>query len=62
MTNENRWFAFICNLREFILEHHHGPNMHSKMLNAIKYTRKKIKDSKLENEKVKVFESVMSLW
>lgn len=31
------------------------------MLNNIKYTRKKIKEGKLEDEKVKEFEEVMSL-
>lgn len=61
MTNEERWNLFIRDLREYILEHHHGPNKHSRMLNAIKYTRKKIKDGKLEDEKVKEFEEVMSL-
>lgn len=61
MTNEERWDIFIHDLREYILEHHHGPNKHSRMLNAIKYTRKKIKEGKLEDEKVKEFEEVMSL-
>lgn len=61
MTNEERWKLFISNLHEYILEHHHGPNKHSRMLNAIKYTRKKIKEGKLEEEKVKEFEEGMSL-
>lgn len=61
MKNEERWITFINELREYILEHHHGPNKHSRMLNAIKYTRKKIKEGKLEEEKVKEFEEVMSL-
>lgn len=61
MTNEERWNLFIRDLREYILEHHHGPNKHSRMLNAIKYTRKKIKDGKHEDDKVKEFEEVMSL-
>lgn len=61
MTNDERWKCFIIELREYILEHHHGPNKHSRMLNAVKYTRKKIKEGKLEGEKVKEFEDVMSL-
>lgn len=61
MTNDERWNAFISELRAYIEEHHHGPNKHSRMLNAIKYTRKKIKEGKLEDEKVKEFEEVMSL-
>lgn len=31
------------------------------MLNAIKYTRKEIKENELEDEKMKEFKSVMSL-
>lgn len=61
MKNDERWNIFIHDLREYILEHHHGSNKHSRMLNAIKYTRKKIKEGKLEDEKVKEFEGVMSL-
>ena len=61
MKNDERWNIFIHDLREYILEHHHGANKHSRMLNAIKYTRKKIKEGKLEDEKVKEFEGVMSL-
>lgn len=59
MTNEERWEVFINELREYILEHHHGSNKHSRMLNAINYTRKKIKEGRLEEEKE--FEDVMSL-
>lgn len=61
MTNEERWNAFIHDLRGYILEHHHGSNKLSRMLNAIKYTRKKIKEGKLDEEKVREFEDVMSL-
>ena len=61
MTKEDRWNTFICDIREYIQVHHHGPNKHSRMLNAIKYTRKKIKEGKLEEEKLKEFEEVMSL-
>lgn len=61
MNNEERWDIFIHDLRECIQEHHHGSNKHSRMLNAIKYTRKKIKEGKLGEEKVKEFEEVMDL-
>lgn len=61
MTKEDRWSIFIRDLREYIQEHHHWQNKHSRMLNAIKYTRKKIKEGKLEEEKLKEFEEVMSL-
>lgn len=60
MTNEERWDIFIHDLREYILEHHHGPNKHSRMLNAIKYTRKKIKEGKLDEEKRLQFEALLA--
>lgn len=61
MTNEERWAAFVRDLREYIQEHHHGPNKHSRMLNAIKYTRKKIKDGKLEEWKRLMFEEIAEM-
>lgn len=40
MTNEGRWKTFIEELKAYVEEHHHFPNKHTSMLNAIKYTRK----------------------
>lgn len=61
MTNEERWIAFINELRAYIEEHHHGPVKHTSLLNAIKYTRKKIKAGTLDEERVKEFEEIMSM-
>lgn len=55
MTNEERWITFITELREYVEEHHHFPNKHTSMLNAIKYTRKKIREGTLEEWKVVQF-------
>lgn len=40
MTNDECWNNFIAELREYVEIHHHFPNKHTSMLNAIKYTRK----------------------
>ena len=49
MTHEESWNAFIEELREYVLEHHHFPNKHTNLLSKVKYTRKKINDGTLEN-------------
>lgn len=61
MTKDEKWLTFITLLREYIEVHHHGPLKHTSLLNKVKYTRKKIKEGKLEEAKVKEFEEVMSL-
>lgn len=33
MTNEERWDAFIVELRTYIEEHHHGANKHTNLYN-----------------------------
>ena len=58
MTNEERWNNFISELREYVEEHHHFPNKHTSMLNAIKYTRKKIREGTLEEWKVEQFREI----
>lgn len=58
MTNEERWNAFISELREYVIEHHHFPNKHNYLLNTIKYTRKKIKEGTLEDWKVAQFSEI----
>lgn len=47
MTNEERRTTFLLDLRDCVLEYNHGPNKHSRMINAINYTHKKIKVCKL---------------
>ena len=61
MTNEERWTLFISELRAYIEEHHHGPLKHTSLLNQIKYTRKKIKEGKLDEEKVQESDLVMGM-
>ena len=65
MTNNERWICFISELRAYVEEHHHFPNKHTSMLNAIQYTRKKIREGTLEEWKVEQFreiEGMRELW
>ena len=59
--NDQNFIAFCNELRQYVEEHHLFPQKHSRLSHKVKYTRKKIKEGKLEDEKVKEFEGVMSL-
>lgn len=65
MKNEERWDAFINELRVYIEEHHHLPDKHKVehrgLLNQVKYVRKKIKEGKLDEERREQFEALLSL-
>ncbi len=57
-TNDNNFIAFCNELREYVKEHHHFPNKHTKLLNKVKYVRRKIKNGTLEEWKVQIFEDI----
>lgn len=57
-SRAQRWDAFIKELRAYIEEHHHGPLKHTSLLNAIKHTRKKIREGTLEDWKVEQFREI----
>lgn len=61
MTNEERWNAFIADLREYIEEHHLGPSRHTDLYNRCRYFRKKMKAGTLDEEKAKELEEVLSM-
>lgn len=61
MTNEERWGAFINELREYIEEHHLCPPKHCTLFNEQKYYRRKLKEGKLPPEKAKELESILSM-
>ena len=61
MTNEERWVAFIRELKAFIEEHHHCPNKHCTLYNAQKYYRRKMKEGTLGEEKAMVLEEVLGM-
>ena len=58
MTNEERWYAFIDELRAYVIEHHHFPKKHTNLLSKVKYTRKKINNGTLEAWKKAMFMEV----
>lgn len=61
MTNEERWKAFINELRAYIEEHHLGPSKHTDLYNQCRYYRRKMKDGTLDEEKAEELERVLEL-
>lgn len=61
MTNEERWDAFISELREYIKEHHLGPSKHTTLRNQLVYFRKKMKAGTMDAEKAKELEEVLAM-
>ena len=61
MSNEERWDVFINELKSYIEEHHHCPNKYCTLYNAQRYYRRKMKEGKLDEEKAKMLEDVLSL-
>lgn len=61
MTNEERWDAFIVELRAYIEEHHLCPPKHCTLYNEQKYYRRKLKEGKLDEEKARQLENVLAL-
>lgn len=60
MTNEERWDAFIVELRAYIEEHHLGPSKHTSLRNQLVYFRRKMRDGML-SDKAEEFEAVLSM-
>ena len=56
--SDENLMAFCNEFRTYVEEHHHFLNKHTSMLNAIKYTRKKIREGTLEEWKVEQFREV----
>lgn len=61
MTNEERWDAFIVELRTYIEEHHHGANKHTSLYNQTRYYRKRMKEGLLPPNKVSMLEEILSM-
>ena len=63
--NEDNWLANYEALKVYIDEHHHLPDKHKVenrgLLNFSKYTRKKIKEGTLDEEKARELESVLNM-
>ena len=65
MKNDEKWLANYEALKTYIDEHHHLPDKHKVenrgLLNFSKYTRKKIKEETLDEEKARELESVLNM-
>ena len=65
MKNEENWITNYEALKTYIDEHHHLPDKHRVenrgLLNFSKYTRKKIKEETLDEEKARELESVLNM-
>ena len=51
MTNEERWDAFISEVRAYIEEHHLCPPKHTSLRNQVVYFRRKMRDGLLPEDK-----------
>lgn len=58
---DERWDSFIEQLREYVREHHHFPNKHTTLNNAVRYVRKRIKSGSLEEWKKEQFLEVAGM-
>lgn len=65
MKNDENCLANYEALKTYIEEHHHLPDKHKVenrgLLNFSKYTRKKIKEETLDEEKARELESVLNM-
>ena len=61
MTNEERWDAFISELKAYIEEHHLGPSKHTTLYNQCRYFKRKMKEGSLDDEKARVLEEVLGM-
>ena len=62
--NDEKWMANYEALKAYIDEHHHLPDKHKVencgLMNFSKYTRKKIKEGTLDEEKRVMFEELLA--
>ena len=61
MTNEERWSAFINELKAYIEEHHLGSSKHTTLYNQCRYFKRKLREGTLDEEKAEELESVLSM-
>lgn len=61
MTNEERWSAFINELKAYIEEHHLGPSKHTTLYNQCRYFKRRLREGTLDEEKAEELESVLSM-
>lgn len=61
MTNEERWDAFIVELRAYIKEHHLCPPKHTTLRNQVVYYRRKMRNGLIDPVKTKELGDVLNM-
>ena len=55
MTNDEKWVENYLILQEYVKQHGHFPDKHNKLLNWVKYQRKRLKMGQMSEEQEKLF-------
>ena len=55
MTNDEKWVKNYLILQEYVRRHGHFPDKHNKLLNWVKYQRKRIKAGRMSESQLKLF-------
>ena len=61
MTNEERWDAFISELRAYIEEHNLCPPKQTSLRNQVVYFRRKMRDGLLPEDKAEELDGILSM-
>ena len=58
MTNDEKWVRNYLILQEYVRQRGHFPDKHNKMLNWVKYQRKRIKAGSMPEEQMRLFKEL----
>ena len=58
MSNDEKWARNYLMLHEYVKEHGHFPDKHNKLLNWVKYQRKRIKAGRMPEQQSLLFQKL----
>ena len=58
MTNQEKWMSKYLILQEYVRQRGHFPDKHNKLLNWVKYQRKRIKAGRMSEEQMELFKEL----
>ena len=58
MTNQEKWISNYLILQEYVRQRGHFPDKHNKLLNWVKYQRKRIKAGRMSEEQLQLFKEL----
>ena len=58
MTNQEKWMSMYLILQEYVRQRGHFPDKHNKLLNWVKYQRKRIKAGRMSEEQLQLFKEL----